>query len=107
MRLWRNDPETPEGKYPIVLRRDGSPLMTRYLVITLRDPAAKAAFLAYAAEAQRLGYDSEYIVDIQTLALQCDEVIAEEGEGDPMAPRHRIDDPRILVWARSIGCPGG
>ena len=49
--LWRNDPETSEGKYPIVLRRDGTVLPGPYFVICSRDPCAAAAFAAYANEA--------------------------------------------------------
>ena len=105
-RLWKNDPATPEGKYPIVLRRDGSVLTSRYLVITLRDPAASVAFSAYADEAEQLGYDDEYVADIRKLANDANK---ESGvnPGDPLAPRHRQDDPAILAWAHTLGNPGG
>ncbi len=101
MRLWRNNPETPEGKYPIALRRDGTPIERRYMVIVLRDPAASAAFAAYALEAARLGYDAQYVADVVELSRQA-AVEASDDPGDPMAPRHRVDDPVVLAWARSI-----
>ena len=63
--LWRNDPQTPEGKYPIVLWRDGSPLTTPYIVITLKDPCAPAAFRAYADQAEALGLDAQYVADFR------------------------------------------
>jgi len=107
MRLWRNNPETPEGKYPIVLRRDGSALQTRYIVMTLRDPATEAALLGYAFEAERLGYDPNYVQDIRDMAEECPGIIIDEGAGDPMQPPHRVDDPVVIAWARSLGSPGG
>jgi hypothetical protein len=106
MRLWRKDPATPEGKYPIVLRRDGSALQSRFLVITLRDPAAPAAFAAYAREAQRLGMDQEFVTDMFRLSEEAAAEARKVGPGDPDQPRHRTDDPVVLAWARSIGCPG-
>lgn len=110
MRLWINNPETPEGKYPIVLRRDGTPVETPYMVLLVRDPAFDAAMRAYADEAERLGYDPAYIADIRALAAAAPamraSIDAAKGcKGDPDAPRHRKDDPAILAWARSIGKP--
>lgn len=107
MRLWRNNSATPEGKYPIVLRRDGTPLTARYFVIALKDPAADAALQAYADAAEKLGYDPAYVADIRELADQCPvERAFAERPADADAPPHRRDDPAVLAWARSIGCPG-
>ncbi len=108
MRLWINNPDTPEGKYPIVLRRDGTPVETPYMVLLVRDPAFDAAMRAYADEGERLGYDHAYIADIRALAASAPEIRAsinnaKGGPGDPDAPRHRKDEPAILAWARSIG----
>ncbi|KKL77641.1 hypothetical protein LCGC14_2032900, partial [marine sediment metagenome] len=86
MRLWRYDPQTPEGKYPIVLRRDGTPLESRYFVITLRDPCAPAAFRAAAKEASRLGLDPDYARDLKALAAMAGAERARVGAGDPDAP---------------------
>jgi len=105
--LWRYNPATPEGKYPIVLLRDGTPLEARYFVIALKDPAAEDALLAYAGKAEALGFDPEYVRDIRALATECPRERAAAGNSaDPDAPPHRADDPRVLAWARSIGCPG-
>lgn len=99
--LWVNDPETVEGKYPIVLRRDGSVLTSRYLVMVLRDPCAAAAFRAYADEAERRGLDPHYIADVRQLAIEAERE-ATLAPGDPDAPKHRKDDPIIIGWARSV-----
>ena len=100
MRLWNQDAETPEGKYPIVLRRDGSVLPGPYFVLALRDPCAAAAIRAYADTAEERRMDPTYVADLRTLASQA-EVYATRDPGDPDAPRHRTDDPAILAWART------
>jgi hypothetical protein len=106
-KLWRYNPETPEGKYPIVLRRDGTPLESRFIVMTLKDPATPAALTAYADAAETLGFDPEYVSSIRQLADECfKERVTSFHPGDPDAPPHRKDDPVIMAWARSIGCPG-
>lgn len=102
MRLWLNDSATPEGKYPILLRRDGTPMEHPFFAIIARDPAAPAALNAYADEAERLGYDPAMVADVRALAKHYDEYRKSQGNGDPDAPRHRKDDPAILAWARSI-----
>lgn len=104
--LWVNQPETAEGKYPIVLRRDGSVLTTPYLVMTLRDPCAAVALRAYADEAHRRGLDPQYVIDMHDLARRSTEIAASD-PGDPDAPRHRTDDPIILAWARLVHGPKG
>lgn len=112
--LWRRNPKTPEGKYPVVLRRDGTPLRSRYFVIALKDPAAPTALRAYAQAAEALGMDKEYVADIRWLVeeAECEVVKARDPKSggtpaDPTAPPHRTDDPVVLAWARSIGNPGG
>ena len=67
--LWRKNPETPEGKY-LVKRRDGSIPEWPNFVIGAKDPAAPAALRAYAKEAERLGYNTAYVVDLYDLADQ-------------------------------------
>lgn len=107
MRLWRNNPETPEGKYPIVLRRDGTPLESRYIVMVLKDQATEEALYAYARRAHELGYDPTLVEDIIALADQCENEREKAAKpADPDAPPHRNDDPIVLAWARSIGSPG-
>lgn len=105
MRLWRNNPETVEGKYPIVLRRDGTVLRTPYVVMTLIDPNAPAAFRAYADKAEEFGMDPEYVADFRALADEAEQLQREGHQGDPDAPRHRTDDPVVIAWARSVGMP--
>ena len=107
MRLWRNNPTTPEGKYPIVLRRDGSPLESRYIVMVLKDPAVEYALAAYAKRAEELGYDLALVDDINKLCGDCRmERERMTRAADPDAPPHRKDDPVVLAWAHSIGNPG-
>ena len=105
--LWRNNPATPEGKYPIVLRRDGTPMEKRYLVLGFGDPCAPAAIYALAAQAELLGLDPQYVADLRALAEEAELYRLKVGAGDPDAPPHRPDDPIVLAWARSIGMPGG
>lgn len=106
MRLWLNDPATAEGKYPILLRRDGSPVEHPFFAMLARDPAAPFALRAYADEAERLGYDPAMVSDVRDLAAFYEEYRKNAGPGDPDAPRHRKDDPAILAWARSIKARG-
>lgn len=102
MGLWAKDSATPEGKYPIVLRRDGSAVEHPYFVILARDPCAKAALLAYADEAEKQGLPRDYVNDVRDLAYEFENYSIEVGLGDPGAPRHRKDDPATLAWARSL-----
>lgn len=104
--LFSKDPATPEGKYPRVIRRDGTDLLSRFLVITLRDPCAAAAFRAYADEAKRRGLDPVFVADMRELALEAEREVLRVGPGDPDAGPHRVDDPETLAIARRNGCPG-
>ena len=108
--LWRKNEATREGKYPIVLRRDGSPLESRFIVLVLKDPATSSALRAYADEAERVGMDSQYVADMRELADDASRCASQsqldDKKPDPDAPPHRQDNPGILAWARSIGCPG-
>lgn len=51
--LWRDNPDTPEGKY-LVKRRDGSVVEWSSFVLGPRDPAAPAGLRAYADKAEQL-----------------------------------------------------
>lgn len=81
----------------LVTRRDGSVPEWPWLVMGARDPAAPAALRAYADEADRLGMDPEYTADLRALADDWDDWRAKHGEGDPDAPRHRVDDPDVVA----------
>lgn len=99
MRLWKNNPETPEGKY-LVQRRDGTVPQWPSLVIGGADPAGQAALHAYANEAERRGYDPELVADIRRLAGEFERWQANNGTGDPDAPRHRKDNPDVIELMR-------
>lgn len=102
MGLWKNNPATPEGKYPILLRRDGSAVEHPYFAILARDPCATVALQAYADEAERRGLPADFVSDVRRLANEYRDYRIDCGDGDPGAPRHRRDDPAILAWARSL-----
>jgi len=90
----------------LVVRRDGTVPDWPYLVIGARDPAAPAALRAYAAEAQRLGMDAEYVEDIRGQADDFEAYCQEHGAGDPDVGAHRPDDPatvsRLKAGSRRI-----
>lgn len=94
--LWRNNPETKEGKY-LVKRRDGTVPRWPYFVIGGADPVAPVALRAYADEAERLGLDPAYVADVRAMASWFADWREEYGEGDPDAPRHRVDDPATVA----------
>jgi hypothetical protein len=98
-RLWRNKQETREGKY-LVTRRDGSIPDWPHFVIGARDPAAPAALRAYAEEAERHGYDPDYVSDLRVLAEEFEGYRLDHGKGDPDAPPHRRDDPETIAKMR-------
>ena len=102
MRLWVNDSATPEGKYPILLRRDGTVVTHPYFAILARDPAGPPALIAYADAGEKLGYDPAFVADVRALARHFEDYRQKNGDGDPDAPRHRKDDPVIIAWARSL-----
>lgn len=102
MGLWANSTDTPEGKYPILLRRDGTAVEHPYFAMLACDPCAPAALRAYADKAEKFGFDPEYVADIRALAVSYEKYRIQVGSGDPDVPRHRKDDPAILAWARSL-----
>ena len=97
--LWRNDSETPEGKYPIVLRRDGSVVTKPYFVLLDCDPGFVDALRSYADKHESIGSDPNFIAQIRDWADEVEENPPEQG--DPDAPCHRTDDPVVIAWARS------
>ena len=99
MKIWKKTKEFPEGKF-LVVRRDGSVPHWPQFVLGARDPAAPAALLAYAQEAERFGYDPEYCQSIRELAGDFVDYWSIHGDGDPDAPPHRKDDPDVLAAMR-------
>lgn len=98
-RLWRNTEETKEGKY-LVQRRDGTVPRWPWFVLGGADPAAPAGLRAYADKSEELGFDPAYVADIRELANDYEQYLAENGSGDPDAPRHRVDNPKIIAKMR-------
>lgn len=96
MRLWKNNPETPGGKY-CVQRRDGTVPPWPFFVMGAGDPAAPAAIAAYADAAENLGMDPAYVADLRALVIEFEAWRSENGTGDPDAPRHRTDDPETVA----------
>lgn len=110
--IWRFDPATPEGKYPIVLRRDGSVVKRRNFVLVLDDPGAGPALRAYADAHEQNGSDPAFVQGARLLAVEAERLVeadkARQGGpiSNPDAPPDREDDPVVLAWARSVGSPG-
>jgi hypothetical protein len=97
--LWRENPETPEGKY-LVKRRDGTVPEWPNFVLGAKDAAAPAALRAYADAAQSLGFNSDYVSGIRRLAVQFEDYRYFHGDGDPDRGRHRKDDPATIAEMR-------
>jgi hypothetical protein len=99
MRLWKNNPDTPEGKY-LVVRRDGTVPQWPFFVMAASDPCAPVALRAYAVACEGMKMDPEYVSDLRRLADQFTKWRTEHGDGDPDAPRHRTDDPETIARMR-------
>lgn len=100
--LWRNNAETPEGKY-LVKRRDGTVVEWPNFVLGAKDPCAPDALIAYAKAAKRNGYNEVYVRDVLRLAEQFADYCRTHGEGDPDRGRHRDDDPATVHEMRKGG----
>lgn len=100
--LWRNNSETPEGKY-LVKRRDGSVVEWPNFVLGAKDPAAPVALRAYAEEARRRGMNQQYVLDIFALANQFEAYRLAHGDGDPDRGRHRQDDRETIEQMQKGG----
>jgi hypothetical protein len=94
--LWRDNPETPEGKY-LVMRRDGTVVEWPNFTIGAKDPAAPAALRAYAGMGMLLGMDKAYCLAVYKLADDFEEYARKNGWGDPDRGRHRKDDPATVA----------
>ena len=111
--LFRNDPATREGKYPVLLRRDGTVPEWEWFVLGARDPAAPFALDAYATHAHALGMDPAYVRDLRDLAVQwrgaqdAERCARTQGValGPPSNPdggRHRPDNAFVLAFPESL-----
>jgi hypothetical protein len=97
VKVWAKDPDgkAPEGKF-LVVRRDGTVPAWPHFVMGARDPCVPIALRAYAAKAQSLKYDPDYVLSILDLARDFEAYRAEHGNGDPDAGPHRKDDPDVI-----------
>ncbi len=100
MRIWAKTEEFSEGKY-LVVRRDGTIPSWPHFVLGGNDPCVPAALLAYAAAAESLGYDPEFVASIRELAN--DFCKRDNTTADPDAPPHRKDNPAIIRLMRGEG----
>lgn len=94
--LWRDQAETPEGKY-LVKRRDGSIPEWPHFTIGAKDPCAPAALRAYADEAERIGLTQGFANSVRHLADEFEWYRKLHGDGDPDRGRHRKDDPATVA----------
>lgn len=99
MKIWAKTEEFSEGKY-LVVRRDGTIPAWPHFVIGGVDPAASAGLRGYAAKAEELGFDPEYVASIRELANDFDGLTG-TAKADPDAPPHRTDDPYVLELMRA------
>lgn len=108
--LFRDNPETPEGKY-LVKRRDGTVVEWPSFVLGARDPIAAVALRAYAKEVRRLirdepqqaralGLTMEFAHRLSDEADAWDDYRDTHGDGDPGMGRHRKDDPATVEEMR-------
>lgn len=108
--LFRDNPETPEGKY-LVMRRDGTVVEWPSFVLGARDPIAEVALRAYAKEVRRILRDEPQLASelrltegfaaaIENEAARWFLFRTQHGKGDPGAGRHRKDDPATVALMR-------
>lgn len=102
MKIWQHSTTHPEGKF-LVVRRDGTLPAWPHFVLGARDPAAPCALYAYAACAETLGMDQEYVTSIRALAGEFTDYRKASGNGDPDAQPHRVDDALIIEAMRRKG----
>lgn len=100
--LWRDNPETPEGKY-LVKRRDGTVVDWPNFVLGAKDPAAPAALRAYAEAGEANGFNAQFVAGVRWLADSFEQYRLSHGEGDPDRGRHRKDDPQTIEEMRGGG----
>lgn len=101
MKVWVKTDTHSEGKY-LVVRRDGTIPKWPHFVLAASDPAAPAALMAYAAQAERLKMPADYVESIRELAVEYAEYRDTQKQGDPGAPPHRTDDPYVLRAMRHM-----
>jgi hypothetical protein len=101
MKIWRQTEEFSEGKF-LVVRRDGSVPHWPHFVIGARDPFAGAALRAYADAAEKGGADPEFVASVREEAERYAAYRALQGDGDPDAPPHRVDNVDVINAMRHL-----
>lgn len=102
MEIWAKSKDFSEGKY-LVVRRDGSIPLWPHFVMGARDPLAPRALRVYADIAEAEIGDKAYADSIRALADDFERYRAENGQGDPNAAPHRIDNESVLAAMRQPG----
>lgn len=101
--LHRKSGTGKNGYKYLVQRRDGSVPTWPWFVLGALDPAAPAALRTYARAAAYYNMDPKYVKDIEELADEFARYQDERGLGDPDAPLHRKDDPKIVELLSKAG----
>lgn len=120
--LFRDDPETPEGKY-LVKRRDGTVVEWPSFVLGARDPNGAPTLAFYAllnllpedaraalvrdierrieeGLADPAGRNKDFAESVVRHAALWSEYRLHHGDGDPLMGRHRKDDPATIAEMR-------
>ena len=98
--LFRERPDTPEGKY-LVKRRDGTVPPWPSFVLGGADPHAPVALRAYADSCEQdPDIDPGFVAAVRRWADEYDIWRVEHGEGDPGMGPHRVDDPETVAEMR-------
>ena len=97
--LFRDRPDTPEGKY-LVKRRDGTVVEWPSFVLGARDPHAEVALRAYSDSVEQSGGNPGWVESLRKLADAYRDYRASHGEGDPGKGPHRKDDPTTVAEMR-------
>lgn len=105
--LFRDNPETPEGKY-LVKRRDGTVMKKPNFVLVATDPLAIFALQCYAEQglrilkhdperAKKMGLTEVYLNRLLQHSEEWEEYRKQHGDSDPGMGRHRKDDPATIA----------
>ncbi len=97
--LYRDQPETREGKY-LVLRRDNTVPEWPWFVLGATDPAAAWALRAYAVAGFFYRFKWGYVKGVWRLARDFRRWRRANRKGDPDRGRHRTDDPAVIARMR-------
>lgn len=94
--LFRENAETPEGKY-LVLRRDGTVPGWPSFVLGGADPHASIALLAYANScATDKEIDPGFVAAVRRWSSEFDLYRLQNGPGDPGMGQHRKDEAWVI-----------